>query len=246
MDCVDESGDASIAYTGTINWGPIRLHYSSLLETTGELVKTKQTLRPQTEPKIDDDSLRWRPQTLKIDGEWQSDFPGIRETVFASDAGSIEWNCVMPCAQARIHHRVGFGYAECIKMTIAPWELPICSLSWGRFAAASDWVVWIDWMGDFTRRIVYRNGQIAATSLVEDRQIEFSDGACLVMDRSLVLRDGPLGTTILSKIPGVRKSFPARLLQVNECKWRSRGRFTRSGNSTVEGWVIHERVDWPK
>ena len=246
LDCVTGSGDASIAYTGVVNWGPIRLHYSSLLESAAEFVTTKHSLRPQTEPSINLGSLRWRSGALKIDGEWQSDSPEMRETVFASDAGSIEWRCLMPRAQARIHNRVGLGYAEHLSITIAPWKLPIRTLRWGRFATQSDWIVWIDWLGDFTRRIVYRNGQIAPTALVEDGQIEFCDGARLIMDRSLILREGPLGATALSAIPGVRDTFPARLLKMNECKWRSRGRFEGPGISTVEGWAIHERVVWPK
>lgn len=131
-------------------------------------------------------------------------------------------------------------------MTIAPWKLPIRTLRWGRFATRSDWIVWIDWLVDFTRRIVYPNGQIASTSLLEDDQIESDDGARLTMNRSLVLREGPLGATALSGIPGVRDSFPARLLNVSERKWRSRARFERPGTLTVEGWAIHEGVEWPK
>ena len=34
LDCVTDSGDASIAYTGTVDWGFVHLHFSSLLETT--------------------------------------------------------------------------------------------------------------------------------------------------------------------------------------------------------------------
>jgi hypothetical protein len=246
LDCVTDLGDASIAYTGMASWGPVRLHYSSLLESTAGAVTTKHSLRPQAEPKIDRCSLRWRSRALKTDGEWRADSPEMRETIFASGAGSVEWHCLMPRAQARLHDRLGFGYAEHLNMTIAPWKLPIRTLRWGRFATASDWIVWIDWLGDFTRRIVYRNGLPAPTAVLEDGQIEFRDGARLAMDRSLVLREGPLGATALSVIPGVRDTFPARLLRVNECKWRSRGRFERPGASPVEGWAIHERVDWPK
>jgi len=161
LDCVTDSGDVSIAYTGMVNWGPIRLHYSSLLESTAGLVGAKHSLRPQGEPKFEECALRWRSGALKIDGEWQADSPEIRETIFVNDAGSIEWHCRMPRAQARLHNRLGFGYAEHLNMTIAPWKLPIRTLRWGRFAAASDWIVWIDWLGEFTRRIVYWNGQIA-------------------------------------------------------------------------------------
>lgn len=181
-----------------------------------------------------------------MDGEWQADSAEIRETVYASGAGSIEWRCFMPRAAVRINKRFGLGYAEHLNITIAPWKLPIRTLRWGRFATLSDWIVWIDWVGDFTRRVVYWNGEIAPASVLDDGQIEFLDGARLAMDRSLVLRQGPLGGTALSIIPGVRDTFPARLLEVNECKWRSRARLERPGRSTVEGWTIHERVEWPK
>ena len=246
LDCVTSSGDASIAYSGMVNWGPIRLHYASLLESTAESVRSRHSLRTQTEPNIDHGLLRWRSGALKLDGEWKADSVEIGETIFASGAGSIEWHCLMPRAQARMHNRLGLGYAEHLNITIAPWKLPIRTLRWGRFGTPSDWIVWIDWMGDFTRRIVYRNGEMAPTSVIEDYQIEFLDGARLILDRSLLLREGSLGAAALSAIPGVRETFPARLLNVNECKWRSRARFERPGMSTVEGWAIHERVEWPK
>jgi hypothetical protein len=107
-------------------------------------------------------------------------------------------------------------------------------------------VVWIDWQGEFARRIVYLNGHAVSASQLEDDRIEFKDGSLLTMDRSLVLREGPLGTTALSVIPGVRKTLPARLLQVNERKWRSRARLQPAGRPAVEGWAIHERVIWPQ
>lgn len=246
LDCITDFGDASIAYIGMAHWGPIRLHYSSLLENTAQSVTARHSLRPQTEPNIDRGSLRWRSGALRIDGEWQADSLEIRETVFASGAGSVEWHCLMPRAKSRINKRCGLGYVEHLNITIAPWELPIRTLRWGRFLTPSDWIVWIDWIGDFACRIVYWNGEIVPTSLLEDGQIEFHDGARLAMDRSLVLRQGPLGGTALSVIPGVRDTFPARLLKVNECKWRSRARLERSGRSAVEGWAIHESVEWPK
>jgi hypothetical protein len=246
LDCVTDAGDASIAYTGTANWGPIRLHYSSVLQSTVQSVSVRHSLRPQTEPCMDRGSLRWRSRALKTEGEWEAGAPAIREAVFESNAGSIEWRCFMPRAQARIGNRLGFGYAEHTRMTLAPWKLPVRTLRWGRFSTRSDWVVWIDLLGDFTRRIVYWNGQAVPTSLLEDGRIGFGDGSRLTMDRSLVLRDGPLGTTALAVIPGIRDTFPARLLDINECKWRSRACLERPGSPDVEGWAIHERVGWPE
>lgn len=245
LDCITDLGDVSVAYTGSVKWGPIRLHYSSLLESAADSVTTKHSLRPQGEPEIDASSLRWHSDALNLSGEWCTQVTQIRETIYTSELGSIEWHCLMPHAQARVVNRFGLGYAEHLRMTIAPWRIPIRTLLWGRFVTQSDWVVWIDWIGNFTRRIVYRNGELTPASLLEDNQIAFDDGSRLLLDRALILRQGPLGSTALSVIPGVRDTFPVRLLNVNECKWRSRACLERPGVSPVEGWAIHERVEWP-
>ncbi|MGD1102179.1 MAG: hypothetical protein ABSA59_08940 [Terriglobia bacterium] len=246
LDCVTDSGDTSIAYTGAIDWGMVRLHYSSLLESTANGIKVRHSVRERNEPKTKDDSISWRTNALHIDALWQADSVALRETLFRCEDGSVEWHCLMPRARTRFGARFGLGYAENLIMTIPPWQLPIENLRWGRFTSASDWVVWIDWQGEFSRRIVYLNGESAPTLVLEDARIKFVDGALLTMDRSLVIRDGPLGTTTLSAIPGVRRTFPARLLQVHESKWRSRARLELPNGSGVEGWVIHERVRWPK
>lgn len=119
LDCVTDSGDASIAYTGAVCWGPIRLHYTSLLQSTSEVVSVKQSLRPQAEPTLDHGMLRWRCGALKIDGEWRADAPALHETVFASDSGSVEWHCLMPRAQSRVLNRNGLGYAGRERRTFA-------------------------------------------------------------------------------------------------------------------------------
>ena len=246
LDCLTAAGDASIAYTGAVHWGPVRLHYSSLLESTDGNVSLKHSLRPQPPPHVNSGSLHWRSAALELNGEWCPASQELRNTLFASEAGSIDWHCLMPRAQVRLGRRCGLGYVEHIHMTVAPWKIPIQTLRWGRFATPSDWIVWIDWQGEFMRRLVYRNGREIAASLLEDDEIRFEDGARLVLDRSFVLREGPLGATALSAIPGVRDTFPARLLLVRECKWRSRARLEHPGRPAVEAWSIHERVTWPE
>jgi len=246
LDCVAEPGDASIVYTGQVHWGPLRLHYSSILESAAGRVAFRRALRRQPEPLFDNGTLRWNCRALKSQGEWQAESEEVRETVFASEAGSIEWRCLMPRALAWIDGRAGLGYAEQLSMTIAPWKLPIATLRWGRFLAASDWVVWIDWLGGFTRRIVYWNGCAVSGPTVEDDAVELGGGARLGMDRATVLREGAIGATALDGIPGLRDTVPAQLLRVRECKWLSRGRLERPGQPAVEGWVVHERVDWPR
>jgi hypothetical protein len=244
LDYVTEAGDVEIAYTGRVRWGPVRLHYSSVLETTGERIRERRSLRSHRPPEQKDATISWRSKALHVDTTWEGISPSVRETVYRSTNGSVEWSCLMPLARARARERSGLGYVEHLEMTIPPWELPIRTLRWGRFTSASDWVTWIDWQGDFSRRIVYMNGEMTSCSKIEDDQLEAEDGTRLLMDRSLVLRDGPLGTTALSAVPGIRRMFPARLLQTIECKWRSRARLERTGKAPVEGWAIHEKVSW--
>lgn len=251
LDCVTDVGDTSIAYVGEVVWGAFRLHYTSLLESKASQICQRHSLRKQRPPQTKNGCVYWAANALEVDGEWQVDSAkskeiSIKKTIFRSPQGSIEWHCLAPRAIARIGKRSGLGYAEHLKMTIPPWKLPIQSLRWGRFTSDSHWIVWIDWQGDASQRIVYANGQELHARAVEDSHIELANGARLTMDRSLVLRDGPIGSTALSHIPGLCKTFPARLLRVRECKWRSLGHFEGPGEFATQGWVIHERVEWPK
>ena len=246
LDCVTDSGKTFIAYVGDLHWGPVRLYYSSLLRSEQNVVTQQNSLRKPGTPVLDGKSVSWNSDHFDFSAVWQSDENELRETVFTSEEGSVEWHCLMPVAQVRANSDSGVGYVEHLTMTIPPWKIPIQYLRWGRFASSSDWVVWIDWQGKFSKKILYRNGKAVKTSVLDDQQITFDDGTGLKMDRSLTLRNGPLGTTALSSIPGVSKTFPARLLQVNECKWRSRARLESPGRSSVEGWAIHEIVSWPK
>ena len=246
LDCVTDSGKTFIAYVGDLHWGPVHLHYSSLLRSEQNVVTQQNSLRQQSMPVLDGKSISWNSEHFDFSAVWQSDLNELRETVFTSEEGSVEWHCLMPAAQVRTNSDSGLGYVEHLTMTIAPWKIPIQYLRWGRFCSPSEWVVWIDWQGEFSKRILYRNGKAAKVSVLDDQQITFDDGTRLTMDQSLTLRNGPLGSTALSSIPGVSKTFPARLLQVNECKWRSRAKLECPGRTPVEGWAIHEIVSWPK
>ena len=246
LDCVTDSGNTSIAYVGDLAWGPAHLHYSSLLRSAGNNVTQQNSLRRPSMPEVNGSSISWNSAPFEFAAKWQADSTEVRETVFKNEEGSVEWHCLMPRAHVRTGNDSGLGYIEHLSMTIAPWKIPIQYLRWGRFCSPSDWAVWIDWQGEFSKRVLHLNGKSVPGSTVEDEQITFDDGSRLTMDRSLTLRKGPLGTTALSSIPGVSKTFPARLLQVYECKWRSRARLECPRRSPVEGWAIHEIVSWPK
>ena len=247
LDCVTESGDVSIFYSGLARWGrALRLNYSSAIETTGAAVTTRRSFRSAPLPDFAHGAARWQSAALHIDGEWRAESDPVRATIFSSSDGSIEWECLMPRARVSIGGRQGFGYVERLTMTIAPWKLPLRTLRWGRFVSASDWVVWIQWYGDSCRTLVYRNGVASAVPVLDDSRIEFTDGARLALDRSLEIRNGRLGSTAFSRMPALRHTVPGCLLQVQECKWRSRARLEDAGGNGNEGWAIHEIVRWPQ
>lgn len=246
MDCVTETGDVSIAYTGTVNWGRAQLSYSSVLDSTPGRLTANHSTRKSDEPAINGDSISWRSEPLHVQASWQVLSPGWRDTIFSSHEGSVDWHCLMPCARAQFGGRYGLGYVDHVTMTLPPWKLPIQFLRWGRFTSDGNWAVWVDWQSEYSRRFVYLNGVARAAASMDDGHIRFADGALLEMDRSLIIREGPLGSTVLSGIPGLKKTFPARLLGIHECKWRSRASLRIPERPAVEGWAIHEIVSWPK
>ena len=238
FDCVSPSGDPAILYTGSLQYGPLRLHYSSLLDHAG----TRHSLRRHRQPLDDGRSITWRSPALKIDAGWtRATTAALRETILPG----IAWHCLIPCGPARIGRIEGLGYAEHLTMTVPPWTLPIRTLRWGRFTSPSHSLVWIDWRGAINRQFVFLNGANTPATALNDDAIHFANRATLEMDRALPLRDGPLGSTVLSHIPRLRNTLPLRLLRIHESKWRSRAILRVPGSHAVEGWAIHERVDWP-
>ena len=106
-------------------------------------------------------------------------------------------------------------------------------------------VVWIDWQGEYVRKIVLENGALGGVTAVAESEIVLEENVRLCLSTGNVLRTGALGKTALGRIPGVNRLLPSRLLNVQECKWRSRGELVR-GNARSSGWAIHEVVRWPK
>jgi hypothetical protein len=238
-DCVSGEGEVLIAYSGRLRHRRLAVQYESLL-SAGE---SKHSLR-RSSIECTPDRIEWGSEGLGLCGSWERRSAEIRETVFQSEDGWVQWHCVMPKAEARMNAVAGLGYAEQLRLTIPPWRLPIRRLRWGRFLSERNAVVWIDWEGEFRTRLVYANGRPAAAEAIENDGLTFADGTRLELDRGLVLRSGQLGSTVLHAIPGLKKLAP-RMFLVDECKWRSHGRLMSVGEETDSGWCIHEDVRWP-
>jgi hypothetical protein len=251
LDAVSPEGDVFIGYCAEAGWDGISLRYSSsLIHLNGAPAVTKTSLRRCTGPDPRGDEIRWQPKHLGVSGLWKGPRRGFAETVYSGDEGAVRWECLLPLAEAVISLDgsgtvAGLGYVERLEMTVAPWHMPIRELRWGRCLTGADSLVWMDWRGAYNRRIVYRNGAAAEATEIGDNTVLLSDGTRLLFDRSLSLRDGDLGSTVLRAIPGIKRLAPARILSTRECKWRSRGTWLEPGCAPRQGWAIHEVVQWP-
>ena len=249
-DCVGHNGDAVIVYYGIARWRAITLQYTSILEAAfGKQATARYSLRKSPTPVERGTTIRWQAKSLGITGVWERLDPPFETKIYASREGVVQWRCLHPRSRATVNlgdGRVlqGLGYLERLDMTVAPWKLPIEELRWGRFSSDSDSLVWINWRGAHSCRIVLHNGLPCSASAIEEDEITLNRTVRLRVARGDVLRKGALGATALAVIPRLVRLLPNKMLKVQECKWRSRAELRR-GESNSSGWAIHEVVTWP-
>ena len=251
-DCTSAEGDAAIVYHAELRWRAVTIHYASLLtRRAGCPARAVYSLRKRSGPAVQGDEIVWESPAWQAAGSWRGLGGGHENVLFASKDGSLDWNCVAPRAAARVQIGSeptieGWGYAEHLRLTLAPWLLPIRRLRWGRFVNARDALVWIDWSGAYNKRVVYLNGSAVTATEIGDGEVALAeDGARLTLDKGMVLREGVLGSTALKVIPNLDRLFPHSILNMRECKWLSRAVLRRTGQPDSPGIAIHEVVEWP-
>ena len=120
----------------------------------------------------------------------------------------------------------GFGYAECLRVTVPPSRLPFHTLRWGRHLSEHHSLVWIAWTGDTPRTWVWLDGVAAPQAIVTDTGL-----VGLPHDASLVVRDS---RTILDH------RVPCTALR--EHKQLGRSALVTAGRPLDHGWTVHEVV----
>ena len=246
MDCVTEAGETAILYCADLRWRAMHASYSSFLLADGDSTATQSSMRSYRLNSNLDRIVVEFPQ-LGVSGTWKAAAaPPVQHTIFENSHGSVLWNCLQPSSFAHItignRELNGLGYAECLTLTLPPWQLPLRRLRWGRFVSSEDSLAWIDWQGPYSTSLAVHNGQKSEPLSISDSTVALGDVA-LHIDDLLPLRSGRLGSTILPGTPALRKLLPHSLFDIDEKKWRSRGTLdTKAHRST--GWVIHEVVDW--
>ena len=185
-------------------------------------------------------------KNLEVSGHWKADAEPCERTVYENESGRVHWNCVQPRAEVEVSVAgstlSGLGYAECLTLTIPPWQLPIHQLRWGRFVSPQDSLAWVDWQGSYNSSFAVRNGEALVPASVSDAEVSV-EGGTLRMEGGLPLRTGRLRSTVLPGVSPLSKLLPSSIFNLDEQKWRSRGKFDAHDRTSI-GWVIHEVVRW--
>jgi hypothetical protein len=175
--------------------------------------------------------------------------PRFEVQLFDSAAGGATWRCEAPAAIATMQPTGetplhGIGYAECLTMTIPPWQLPISEVRWGRWSdtTGKHSVIWIDWRGAVSRSWVFVDGEQVPGAAVGDRSV-CGGNASLSLSSTRVLLERDLGE-VLTPISRLRGVIPASLNAFHESKWMSAGVLTTPTAPSLAGQSIHEVVSF--
>jgi hypothetical protein len=249
MDVVADDGEVLVAYAAEVHLFALNLHYASILQHRGKERRAVASLRKAT-PEVEGRTLRWDSRALGVRGTWSAETPGegTKETLLEKDGGTVEWDCLMPLARVEVELAGrtlrGLGYAEHLTMSIAPWDLPLEELRWGRFTAEGASVVWLDWRGPHQKKIVLKHGA-RVDGLVEERLIEVpADEARLTLEAGEVIREGALGSGALGAIAEIHPRLPSKLLAMVERKVVAPATLEQPFAPPVHGWAISEIVKW--
>jgi len=245
LDCVTDDGEAVIVYCAELAWHGVHLQLNSVLSSRDGKLNTRTSIS-KYELSSDGGRISATLPNAGVTGTWEGDCPPFERLVYEHDGGSVRWNCLQPrsIATLRVGDRKlrGLGYAECLTLTIAPWELPLKQLRWGRFVSPKDSLTWVDWQGSYNTSFAVRDGKECGPIAVSDSEVAVP-GASLHIEDGVALRGGRLRSTILPAAPALGRLFPHSIFKVDERKWRSRGVLITEGHDS-SGWVIHEVVRW--
>ena len=246
LDAADDRGNVYIGYWISLRWRKLRLHgYQQLWRTPQSGVKTQGGLTKQPPPVWQrNNQLSWQPQNAQT--TWDSATRGLGEILLSTAEGDIQWQCTQPKAKAHIRLPLlsfaGWGYTECIDITIPVWKLPFKTLYWGRCHTTNHYLVWIKWDGVAANSLIWHNGRRSTDWVMANHLIEGSDFR-LTIANPIPLRQGRLISTVFSPFGKLTELFPKPAFLADEHKWYSQGRFDTQTTSEP-ATMIYEEVFW--
>lgn len=245
MDVVSDDATAAIGYFSILRWKKFSLTYSGLIlrNKQGE-VAIKNSFKNISSPLWSGTQLQWNTEFLK--SGWSAISPPIQIDLLKNKNQFIEWNCFMPKGHGKAiigdTSVEGLGYAEKMTLNIAPWQLPIKELFWGRFLSSDYSIIWIEWRGPQPKLLIWVNAELENNGTISNDGIQVGKMK-LIFQTKFELRSGNIGETIFKGIRKVLSIFPASIFQLHEKKWCGVANLTTNGQQFT-GTYIHEHVIW--
>ena len=176
LDCVDADGRVAIAYWTEVAWRRLAICWHSLaVYNPGSAPLERSSAKAAPAPTSVDGTITWNADQLCCRLTCHSRVPILTRRLLNDRVGAVDWRCesarvdmVIACDGREILR--GQGYAECLNMTLLPWQLPIDTLRWGRWLSSSSdrSLVWIDWCGPHPLTAIVLDGAWQQTGVVGD------------------------------------------------------------------------------
>ncbi len=256
MDCVTAGEEVALCYASDLTVGGVRLKQSSvLLHEGGKITENRQSFFRGVLPQAVDSQWVWDCPALNTHGAWAfRNAPAQDICLYESaDGKTVFWQCLTPKTEAKLNVKGktlnGQGYAECLRMSLEPWKMPLNVLHWGRFhPIEGEALTWIIWEGAHPLSLLMLGTQSVPTPVPnaarDGSHIDFNNGYALEFSRKNVLRTGDIGQTALRRLPDVVKKFlPSSILHLKETKWAGPATLNRHGE-IIPGFTIHEVVNF--
>lgn len=248
-DVIDNNtNNLIIYYWAELQWQGLNLHFSNLLQFIGlkKRISTSSFAKSRA-PLLVNSILSIENPTIK--GTWTTQTANISQILLENEQGYILWECTMPIANTNLQavknqsSYIGLGYVEKLTFSIKPWEMPIQILHWGRFLFDNQYIIWIRWEGKEQKNLLFHNGEKQANPYIDEHELHFGHFH-LDLSEKYTLRNGSLISTIFKRFTWLKKIFPQRILNLQECKWQTKAVLTHQGQKISENWAIHEKVEW--
>ena len=250
LDVVTDEGALAVVYAARLRWGRLRAAYASvLIDAPGVPPLEEATVRGVERPRLAGDELSWASAWLAVRGTWRRLARPIRQNLIRTPAGSLQWACHMPLARATVRcgDRVlsGLGYAEGLRLSIAPWRLPFDTVHWGHHASDRRSLVWIAWDGRERRQWIWLDGHEQPAAAITDDGIHgLAGGEAHHVEAGRVVRDRRVLSTVTDALPRLAARLAGPLARMRETKRLGRSAVDGAGGPADRGWTLHEVVRW--
>lgn len=237
-----------IAYWARLAMGDLHLTWHALSEyDPGAKPRRAWSLVPVAPPQRPGATLTWATDALALSITMQPCESPQEVTLLDAPAGIVRWRGETAAARMQVARAGqapfdGVGYAECLTLTVPPWQLPIDTLDWGRWISHDRMhsSIWFRWRGAHPLVLVVEDGHAAADAVIDGTTVSTAT-ATLDIQPSRLLERRHLGE-IVSPIPLLTRVLPQSLLALEESKWLGHGTRRDRTGATHDGWAVFETV----